>query len=84
MKSENVTEDRFLQRKYPVKNELFMGLSFVSLHEVKEALERAVYFYNNLRPHGSIGMLTPKEAAKQKGDLKKNWTSYREKYIKSL
>ena len=67
-----------------LKNELFMGLSFVSLHEVKEALERAVYFYNNLRPHGSIGMLTPKEAAKQKGDLKKNWTSYREKYIKSL
>ena len=67
-----------------LKNELFMGLSFVSLHEVKEALERAVYFYNNLRPHGSIGMLTPKEAAKQKGDLKKNWTSNREKYIKSL
>ena len=59
-------------------------LSFTSLQEVEEALERAVHFYNELRPHGSIGMLTPKEAAKQKGSLKKNWTSYREKYIKSL
>ena len=67
-----------------LKNELFMGLSFTSLQEVEEALERAVHFYNELRPHGSIGMLTPKEAAKQKGSLKKNWTSYREKYIKSL
>lgn len=67
-----------------LKNELFMGISFTSLQEVEEALERAVHFYNELRPHGSIGMLTPKEAAKQKGSLKKNWTSYREKYIKSL
>ena len=67
-----------------LKNELFMGLSFTSLQEVEEALERAVHFYNELRPHGSIGMLTPKEAAKQKGSLKKNWTSYREKYIRSL
>ncbi len=67
-----------------LKNELFMGLSFTSLQEVEEALKRAVHFYNELRPHGSIGMLTPKEAAKQKGSLKKNWTSYREKYIKSL
>lgn len=67
-----------------LKNELFRGLSFTSLEAVKEALEKAVRFYNEQRPHGSIGMLTPKEAATQKGYLKKNWTSYREKYINSL
>lgn len=67
-----------------LKNELFKGLYFVSIKEVKEALEKAVFFYNNLRPHSSIGMLRPVEAAKLKGELKKNWTSYRENYIKAL
>ena len=67
-----------------LKNELFKGLCFVSIEEVKEALEKAVSFYNNLRPHSSIGMLRPAEAAKLKGELKKNWTSYRENHIKAL
>lgn len=67
-----------------LKNELFKGLCFISIKEVKEALDKAVYFYNNLRPHGSIGMLRPAEAAKLKGELKKNWTSYRENHIKAL
>lgn len=67
-----------------LKNELFKGMWFFSLKDVREALDKAVFFYNNRRPHCSIAMMTPAEAARKSGELKKNWTSYRENRIKAL
>ena len=67
-----------------VKNELLQGMSFFSIQEVRKALKVAIDFYNNERPHMSLEWRTPAEAALCSGELKKKWTSYREKAIKGL
>ena len=51
-----------------IKNELLLGKTFASVAEVRAAVARAVDFYNNRRPHMSIGMLTPAEAARLTGE----------------
>ena len=40
--------------------------------------------YNNERPHMSLDWKTPAEAALCTGELRKKWTSYREKAVKAL
>lgn len=67
-----------------IKNELLMGMSFFSIEEVRKALNVAIHFYNNERPHMSLDWKTPAEAAHCTGEIKKKWTSYREKAIKDL
>ena len=67
-----------------LKNELFKGKEFHNIEEVREAMQAAVPFYNNERPHRSIEMLTPIEAADRTGRFKRGWTSYREKAIDNL
>ncbi len=66
-----------------MKNELLKDIRFTSLEEVIAAVSRAVDFYNNERPHMSIDMMTPAQAATHEGAIKKWWTSYREKAILS-
>ena len=66
-----------------MKNELLKDIRFTSLDEVVAAVSRAVDFYNNERPHMSIDMMTPVQAATQEGTIKKWWTSYRENAISS-
>ena len=46
-----------------MKNELLKGMRFTNIEEVKAAVARAVDFYNKERPHMSIDMKTPAEAA---------------------
>ncbi len=46
-----------------MKNELLKGKVFRNINEVVAAVARAVDFYNNRRPHMSIGMKTPSEAS---------------------
>lgn len=65
-----------------IKNEFFKNISFHSLSEVKSSMNKAVAFYNNERPHMSIDMLTPVEAALCTGEIPKRWKSHREAAIK--
>lgn len=65
-----------------MKNELLKGKRFTSIEEVIAAVEIAVAFYNEERPHMSIGMMTPKEAASHTGEMHRLWLSYREEYIR--
>ncbi len=65
-----------------IKNEFFKNINFHSLSEVKSAMNKAVAFYNNERPHMSINMLTPSEAALCIGEIPKRWKSHREAAIK--
>ena len=65
-----------------MKNELLKGLRFTCLREVRDAIAAAVVFYNTARPHMSIDMMTPEEAAKCNGEIHKWWRSYREEAIK--
>ena len=64
-----------------MKNELLKDMRFTSLEEVIAAVTRAVDFYNNERPHMSIDMMTPAQAATCEGAIKKWWISYREQAI---
>ena len=65
-----------------MKNELLKGIRFTCINEVIDAVEQAVDFYNNERPHMSIDMMTPAMAAFCEGEIKKRWISYREKAIR--
>lgn len=66
-----------------VKNELLKGLRFSCIRQVRDAMEVAVAFYNERRPHMSVDMMTPKEAAKCNGEIRKWWRSYRQEAIKN-
>ena len=66
-----------------MKNELLKGKVFTSIDEVIAAVAVAVDFYNNRRPHMSIGMMTPAEASALNGERDMKWTSYRLMAIKS-
>ena len=60
-----------------------MGMQFTCIEEVRAAVDAAVVFYNNERPHLSLDGMTPREAALCEGEINKKWISYREKAIKS-
>jgi transposase InsO family protein len=66
-----------------MKNELLKGLIFHNIDEVQSAVTLAVDFYNKERPHMSINMITPDEAAACSGEISKKWISYRLTAIKS-
>ena len=66
-----------------MKNELLLGKTFTGIGEVIAAVAVAVDFYNNRRPHMSIGMMTPAEAANMTGDRDMRWISHRLLAIKS-
>ena len=66
-----------------MKNELLRGRVFTSIDEVVTSVARAVDFYNTRRPHMSIGMMAPADAAGSTGERDMKWTSYRQLAIKS-
>lgn len=65
-----------------VKNELLKGLKYHSTDILKGDLSAKIDFYNNRRPHMSIDMMTPAQAALCEGEIEKKWYSYREAAIK--
>jgi hypothetical protein len=65
-----------------IKNEILLECEFHSRKEVVKAVKGAVDFYNNERPHMSIGMMTPVEASQCSGERDMRWISYRELAIK--
>lgn len=67
-----------------LKNELFKDMVFTDMDQVREALKRAVMFYNHERPHLSLEMRTPAEAADETGRFKRQWISYRERAIDAM
>lgn len=76
---ENAIAERVNQT---VKNELLKDIRFHSVAEIRDALKVAVEFYNTRRPHMSVDMMTPEEAARCNGEIRKWWHSYREDAIK--
>lgn len=65
-----------------MKNELLKDMRFRSIEDVRSAVANAADFYNDERPHMSIDMMTPAQAASCEGELNKWWMSYRVKAIK--
>ena len=66
-----------------MKNELLKDKVFTNLSEVIAAVAVAVDFYNNRRPHMSIGMSVPADMIDVIGDRDMKWTSYRLMAIKN-
>ena len=66
-----------------MKNELLKDMVFRSIQEVISAVAVAVDFYNNRRPHMSLGMKTPAEMAESTGDRDMKWKSWRLEAIKT-
>lgn len=64
-----------------IKNELLKDKVFTSLEGATAAVAEAIDFYNNRRPHMSIGMMTPKEASSTSGKRDMRWRSYRQEAI---
>lgn len=67
-----------------LKNELFKDMTFSHISQVREALRKALLFYNHERPHLSLEMRTPSEAANETGRFKRQWISYRERAIDAM
>lgn len=66
-----------------VKNELLKGLQYHTIANLESDLAVKINFYNNRRPHMSINMMTPAQAALCEGEIEKKWHSYREAAIKA-
>lgn len=66
-----------------IKNELLKDFRFKCIQDVNDALDTAINFYNTQRPHMSIDMMTPQQAAECSGLIRKLWKSNREEAIKN-
>ena len=67
-----------------LKNELLKDMIFTDINQDEEAIQKAIMFYNYERPHMSLEMRTPVEAATETGRFKGRWISYRERAIDSM
>jgi len=56
-----------------LKTELGLNKTFKNYREALSPLAQSIHAYNNLRPHMSCDCLTPAQAHKKKGPLKKRW-----------
>ena len=51
-------------------------INFKDIETAKTEVEIYINYYNTKRPHRSVEMLTPNQAHKLNGELKRNWKSY--------
>lgn len=80
--SGNPLDNAVAERVNGILKEEFLSMKvFKDIRKVRRAVEKAVWFYNNRRPHMSNDMLTPAQAALREGILDKKWKSYKEKYM---
>lgn len=52
---------------------------FCNIDEAKKEIKKFIAFYNQQRPHRSVQWLTPNQAYKCTGELKRVWKAYRRK-----
>ena len=62
-----------------LKTEWLYDMELKNFREAQISLTGIIEIYNNERPHSSIEMLTPAEAHKGEGKLKRLWKSYNRK-----
>lgn len=67
-----------------LKTELELDTTFKSYSEAIAAVHQAINVYNRLRPHLSCGNLTPMQAHRSTGPLKKHWKPKKKVPIKPV
>lgn len=55
--------------------------TFANLKTAKMQMKKIISFYNEDRPHSSVERMTPSEAHKSQGKLKRLWKSYYKKQV---
>ena len=64
-----------------LKDHFDLGRTFSSAFEAKRAVEISIKYYNGRRPHSSCDLMTPNEAHKKQGVLKKHWKTPAERKL---
>jgi transposase InsO family protein len=59
-----------------IKNDFYPDRVYQSHKEAKKVISKIIAAYNQKRPHASVGYLTPDQAHRKEGDLKKRWKHY--------
>src|SRR5665213_1919523 len=67
-----------------IKEEFNLYSSQESFENTYERIVKSVAAYNEIRPHGSCDNLTPCQAHKKEGELKKRWKNYPKKMFENL
>ena len=62
-----------------LKTEWIYDLKLREKHLAIKEIDRVIKIYNTYRPHGSIDMMTPKNAHEIEGKLKRHWKNYYKK-----
>ena len=59
-----------------LKTEWLYDMTLGSYSQAQKAIDKIVYLYNNVRPHESVGNMTPAEVRKSSLPPKKLWKNY--------
>ena len=59
-----------------LKMEWLYQMTLASERQAQESIDKIVYLYNNVRPHGSVGNMTPAAARSSSRPPKKLWKNY--------
>lgn len=59
-----------------IKSEFNLYESRLNFDATRKLVEQSIQVYNDQRPHGSCDFLTPRQAHKKQGTLKKRWKNY--------
>jgi putative transposase len=59
-----------------IKEEMLNNRIFPTFGQAKQAIDKAIKEYNEVRPHQSINFLTPQKAHNMTGDIPKRWKRY--------
>jgi len=70
-------ENAMAERLFRTLKEDFAIRGFVSFSIAQEAIEKAINTYNAMRPHASLGYLTPKQAHHRNSPLPLKWYPYK-------
>jgi len=69
-------ENAIAERVNGILKEELLQSSYRTFEEARLGVARAISVYNNMRPHSSCDMLTPQQAHRKTGPLKKRWKNY--------
>lgn len=72
-------ENAIAERVNGILKEELLQTKYTCFEDTQKSVAKAITIYNSLRPHSSCDMLTPNEAHKKEGELKKHWKNYYKK-----
>jgi transposase InsO family protein len=72
-------ENAIAERVNGILKDELLQVKYESFEDAQKSVARSIAIYNSVRLHSSCDMLTPVEAHKKEGELKKHWKNYYKK-----